>query len=103
MNPFDLMKNLKNIQEKAKELQDKVKDITVTGSAGGGIVQVDLNGKLEVLAVRILPEAVNPEEIEMLQDLIKAAFTDAGNKVKEAMQGEMGDLFPPGMDPGMFS
>ena len=79
---------------------DPVPDQTVRSRKS--IEDVDLNGKLEVQAIRILPEAVDPNEITMLQDLIRAAFTDASEKVREAMQGEMGGMFP-GMNPGMFS
>lgn len=72
--------------------QEKLGTIRATGSAGGGMVEVDLNGRLELLAVRIAPEAVDPQEVEMLQDLIVAAFTAAMEKVKEAINQEMGAL-----------
>ena len=72
--------------------QEKLGTIRATGSAGGGMVEVDLNDRLELLAVRIAPEAVDPQEVEMLQDLIVAAFTAAMEKVKEAINQEMGAL-----------
>jgi hypothetical protein len=101
INPFDLMKNFQNIQAKMNEAQEKLKDLVVTGSAGGDMVRVEMNGRLEVLSVRISPEAHDPEEPGILQDLVRAAMTDALNKIKEAIRVEMSGLaggmnLPPG-------
>ena len=90
INPFDLLKNAGKIQEQMGAFQEKLAEITVTGSAGGGMVEIDLNGKFEVIAVRIAPETV--EDREMLQDLVMAAFTSGLEKVKEAMGREMGAM-----------
>lgn len=92
INPFDILKNAQKLQEQMGSFQEKLGTIRATGSAGGGMVEVDLNGRLELLAVRIAPEAVDPQEVEMLQDLIVAAFTAAMEKVKEAINQEMGAL-----------
>jgi len=92
INPFDLLKNAQKIQEQMSGFQQKLDTITATGSSGGSMVEVDLNGKLEVLAVRIAPEAVEGGDIEMLQDLIMAAFTDGMRKVKEEINGEVGAM-----------
>ncbi|MDR1373608.1 MAG: YbaB/EbfC family nucleoid-associated protein [Treponema sp.] len=92
INPFDILKNAQKIQEQMGSFQEKLGTISATGSAGGGMVEVDLNGRLEVLAVRIAPEAADPEEVEMLQDLTAAAFTGAMEKIKEAINREMGAL-----------
>jgi DNA-binding YbaB/EbfC family protein len=92
INPFDILKNAQKLQEQMGSIQEKLGTIRATGSSGGGMVEVDLNGRLELLAIRIAPEAVIPEEVEMLQDLILAAFTAAMEKVKEAINREMGAL-----------
>jgi DNA-binding YbaB/EbfC family protein len=101
INPFDILKNAQKIQEQMGSFQEKLGAITVTGSAGGGMVELDMNGRMEILDLRILPEVVDPNDIEMLRDLITAAFTGAMEKVKEAVTGEMGALtggmgIPPG-------
>ena len=82
--------------------QEKLEAITVTGSSGGSLVEIDLNGKFEVLAVRIAPQAMDGGDAEMLQDLVMAAFTDGMAKVREAIGGEVGEmtggLFPGGLN-----
>jgi len=90
MNPFDLLKNAQAIQEQMGAFQDKMADINVTGSAGGGMVEIDLNGKFEVTAVRIAPEAAG--DAEMLQDLVMAAFSSGLEKTREALTREMGAM-----------
>jgi DNA-binding YbaB/EbfC family protein len=92
INPFDILKNAQKIQEQMGALQEKLAAISVTGSAGGGMVEVDINGKMEILAVRIAPEAVDPEDVRMLQDLAAAAFTGAMEKIRERINQEMGAL-----------
>lgn len=92
INPFDILKNAHKIQEQMSDFQEKLGVISATGSAGGGLVEVDINGKMEVLAVRITPEAMDGGDVEMLQDLIVAAFTDGMVKVKEAISGQVGAM-----------
>jgi len=72
--------------------QEKLADISVKGSAGGGMVEVELNGKLEVISVRIASEAVEGGDTEMLADLAMAAFSNALEKVKEALRQEIGTM-----------
>jgi len=86
INPFDILKNAQKIQEQMSGFQEKLGNISSTGAAGGGLVEIDINGRLEPLAVRISPIAL--EDVEMLQDLIMAAFTDGMNKVKEQISAE---------------
>ncbi|MDR3114216.1 MAG: YbaB/EbfC family nucleoid-associated protein [Treponema sp.] len=104
INPFDILKNAQKIQEQMAVFQEKLGVITVTGSAGGGMVEIDLNGRIEMLSLRIAPELINPKEGEMLEDLIIAAFTNAMEKVREAINREMGTLAGgmqiPGITPG---
>jgi hypothetical protein len=91
-NPFDLMKNAQKIQEQMNGFQEKLGIITATGSAAAGLVEIDINGKLELLAVRIAPEVMEGSDTEMLEDLIMAAFNDGMVKVKEAIGSEVGSM-----------
>jgi DNA-binding YbaB/EbfC family protein len=92
INPFDILKNAQKIQEQMSVFQEKLGTIVVTGSSGGGMAEIDMNGRMEVVAVRIAPEAVNPDEVALLQDLVKAAFSDAMEKTREAIRSEMGSM-----------
>jgi DNA-binding YbaB/EbfC family protein len=100
INPFDIMKNAQKIQEQMGDFQEKLGAIKITGSAGGGMVQIDMNGRMEVLAVRIEPEVMEEGDREMLQDLMCAAYNNAMEKVREAVSQEMGSILP-GVIPGM--
>ena len=101
INPFDLLKNAHKIQEQMGAFQEKLGELKVTGSAGGGMAEIDMNGRMEVLAVRIEQEIM--DDREMLQDLITAAFNNAMEKVRETISREMGTMLPGGMPgfPGM--
>lgn len=92
MNPMDLLKNFQNIQGRVSAMQEKMKEIRVTGTAGGDMVRVELSGQMSVLSVTISPEVVDPSDIVMLQDLVRAAITDALTKLKERMREEMSDV-----------
>jgi len=96
-NPFDILKNAQKIQEQMSGFQEKLEVITATGSSGGGLVEIDFNGKLEVQAVRITPQAVDGGDVEMLQDLIVAAFTDGMAKIKAAISSQVGAMGFPGV------
>jgi nucleoid-associated protein EbfC len=100
-NPFDMFKQLQGLQSRVGEIQEKLKNLTVTGSSGGGMVSVEMNGQMQVLKVTIAPEAVDPRDIPMLQDLVLAAMTDAMDRLKEKIREEVssatGNLgLPPG-------
>jgi hypothetical protein len=89
------------MQSQLGEMQEKMKDIVVTGSSGGDMVKVTMNGQMQVLEVFISPEAVDPSDVEMLEDLVLAASTDAFNKVKDKLRDELSTLtggapLPPG-------
>ena len=92
MNPFDLLKNAQKIQEQMSGFQAKLETINATGSSGGGLVEIDINGKLEVLAVRITPVAMEGGDTEMLQDLVMSAFTNGMAKIKEKIASEVGSM-----------
>ncbi|NOY07542.1 MAG: YbaB/EbfC family nucleoid-associated protein [Spirochaetes bacterium] len=102
MNPFDLLKQFQDMQGKMGEIQEKMKTITVEGTSGGDMVRIKINGQMEVLSVQISKEAVDPDDIRMLEDLVLAAFTDAMHKIKEKLREEMSSLtggidLPPGL------
>ena len=90
INPFDLLKNAQKIQEQMNGFQEKLGVITATGSAAAGLVEIDINGKLDVIAVRISPQTL--DDVEMLQDLVMAAFTDGMSKVREAISSQVGTM-----------
>jgi len=85
INPLELVKQMGAFQE-------KLATVSETGSAGGGMVEIDLNGKLEVTAVRIAPETLEGGDVEMLQDLILAAFSSGMERIREAIGREMGAM-----------
>ena len=95
INPFDILKNAQKIQEQMGVFQEKLGAMKITGSAGGGMTSIDMNGRMDVLAVRIADEAM--EDREMLQDLVAAAFTDAMEKIREAVNREAGSMIPGGL------
>ena len=87
-----MMKQIKDMQQKMEEIQKELEHKKVEGSAGGGMVKVIANGKQEILEIKIEPEVVNPNEIEMLQDLIVAAANQARQKAYELMAEDMSKL-----------
>ncbi|MBW3563944.1 MAG: YbaB/EbfC family nucleoid-associated protein [Acidobacteria bacterium] len=93
---------MKQAQQMQQQMQEKLGEIRVEGTAGGGMVTVELSGHRELLSLKIEKEAVDPDDVEMLQDLIVAAINDAGRKVEEAVEGEMGGLAGSLGLPGMF-
>jgi len=100
-NPFDVFKQLQGLQSRMGEMQEKLKTVRVTVSAGGGMVTVEMNGQMQVEKVIIAPEAVDPLDIPMLQDLVLAAVTDAMDRLKERIREEVSQAsgmlgLPPG-------
>jgi DNA-binding YbaB/EbfC family protein len=89
MNIQAMMKQAQQMQEK---MQKQMAEMRVEASAGGGMVTVVTNGAKQVLSLKIDPEAVSKDDVEMLQDLILAALNDAQRKVDEEMQKQMGGL-----------
>lgn len=101
-NLGNLMKQAQQMQSRMAELQARLAEIDVGGAAGGGMVQVTVNGKGEMRRVRIDPALLKPEDVEVLEDLIVAASNDAKAKVEAMMAEEMQKLtgglnLPPGM------
>ncbi|WP_457637933.1 YbaB/EbfC family nucleoid-associated protein [Oceanithermus sp.] len=90
MNFQKLLKEAKKAQQKAAEVQEKLAQMTVTATAGGGMVEVTANGHGRIVAISIKPEAVDPEDVEALEDLILVAVQEAQNKASELAEKEMG-------------
>jgi nucleoid-associated protein EbfC len=102
MNPFDMLKNAQALQAQMNQLKNELAQISATGSAGGNMVQVSMNGHFEVTAIKIDPVAVDPRDVPMLQDLLVAACHDALAKVQDLMKEKAGPMLGgmnlPGMD-----
>jgi DNA-binding YbaB/EbfC family protein len=86
------MRQAQEMQAKLQQLQEELGRLTVTGVAGGGMVKVDADGKGNVQRVRIDPSVVSATDVEMLEDLVLVAVTDAQKKATEAAQGHMSKL-----------
>ena len=91
MNIQKLMKEAQQAQKKMAEAQEKLADATVEGTAGGGLVTVTANGKGDVTKVSIDPSTVDPDDVELLEDLVAAAVGEAQRKAKELQEQEMGE------------
>ncbi|EFI36348.1 conserved hypothetical protein [Desulfonatronospira thiodismutans ASO3-1] len=98
----DLVKQAQMMQKKMAKMQEELNAREVEASAGGGMVTVKVNGGQEVLEVRIEKDVVDPEDVEMLQDLILAATNDALKRAREMVQGEMSQLTGGMKIPGLF-
>ena len=94
MNIQQMMKQAQQMQER---LQKQMAELRVEGNAGGGMVTVVINGAKQVQSLKIDPEVVSKDDVEMLQDLIVAAIADAQRKADEQMQQAMGGMLPPGL------
>ncbi|OHD22982.1 MAG: nucleoid-associated protein, YbaB/EbfC family [Spirochaetes bacterium GWB1_59_5] len=92
MDLNDVMKMLKDpqaLQKQAMEAQSRMAALSVVGVAGGGMVKMTMNGAMDLLAVEIAPEVIDPSDPGMLQDLLKAAHNDAVYRIREAMQADV--------------
>lgn len=89
---------MKIAQDMSKKMEEQMDSVEVEGNAGGGMVKIMMNGHKNVLSVEISKEVVDPEDVEMLQDLVTAAFNDALTKVDEELKDNLGGM--PGL-PGM--
>jgi len=107
MNIGDMFKRAREMQTRLNDVQESLKNTSVTGESGAGLVKVTLNGRFEALRVEIDPLAAQ-EERGVQEDLIAAAFNDAVRRVEAMQKAKMGDLaqgfgLPPGLDlPGSF-
>lgn len=101
MNMNKLMKQAKQMQAKMSKVQEELEEKTVEATAGGGAVKVVVNGKQEVLDLEIDEDAVDPEDVEMLEDLILAAVNEGLRKVQDMVDDEMGKVTGGMNIPGM--
>ena len=98
--------NIKQLMKQAQQMQDQMQRqmaaIRVEGSAGGGMVKAEMGGNKELISITIDKEAVDPNDVEMLQDLVLAAVNEAARKVDEAMQSQLGGMTGGMKIPGLF-
>lgn len=88
----NMMKQVQKMQEEMARVQEEVEQAQYTASAGGGAVEVSVNGSHEVKSIKIKEEVVDPEDIEMLEDLLMASINEAMRKASETMEREMGKI-----------
>ena len=91
-NIGNIMKQAKKMQEKMTRLQQELETRTVEAQAGGGMVRVVVNGKFEIVSLKIEKDVVNPEDVDMLQDLIAAAVNEGVRKSQEMASSEMSKI-----------
>lgn len=89
-NMNDMMRQVQKMQAEMAKAQDQLKNESVEASAGGGMVTVKVSGELEVLEVRIDPEGVDPDDVELLQDMVQAATNEALRSAQELAASKMG-------------
>jgi DNA-binding YbaB/EbfC family protein len=94
---MDFPQMMKQAQQMQERLQKQMAELKVEGNAGGGMVTVIVNGAKQIQSLKIDPEVVSKDDVEMLQDLIVAAVNDAHRKADEEMAQKMGGMLPPGM------
>jgi len=99
MNPKKMMQQVQQMQE---QMARRMGDLRVEGSAGGGMVKATMDGHKNLLGVTIEKDAVDPNDIEMLQDLVVAAINEASRKVDEEMQSTIGSMTGGMKIPGLF-
>ena len=92
MNPFELLKDIDAMKKNLANVQEELAQITATGSSGGNIVNVTLNGKFEMTKLRLDPLCVDPRDIKMLEDLIVAAHHDAMAKIQDEIKNKFGPM-----------
>ena len=97
-----LLKQAQQMQERLAEMQARLAEKTVEAGSGGGMVKAVMNGKHEVVSLKIDPEVVNPADVEMLEDLIVAALSEARTRVDDMIRNEMSSLTGGLPIPGLF-
>ena len=102
MDISNLMKQARDFQQKMGRIQEELAQKTVTSSVGGGMVSVTMNGRQELLSIKIEKEVIDPEDPVMLQDMIISAVNDAMRKAQDMAKTEMGQLTGGMNIPGLF-
>lgn len=101
MNPFDLLKNTQAIKEQSEKLQAELADIRAEGSSGGRMVTITLNGKFEMMGIKLDPICVDNRDVQMLEDLIVAAHNNAMENIQAKIKEKTASLLG-GMDLSQF-
>lgn len=101
-NMAKMMKQVQKMQANMAKMQEELANRTVESTAGGGVVRVVANGRQEIISVEIKPEVVDPEDVEMLQDLVLTAVNEALKQSQDMMTKEMGKLTGGLNIPGLF-
>ncbi|MCI1958783.1 MAG: YbaB/EbfC family nucleoid-associated protein [Clostridia bacterium] len=101
MNMNNLMRQAQKMQKKMEETQASLADKTIDITSGGGAVKITITGKKEIKSIKINPEVVDPEDVEMLEDLVLSAVNEAIRQADELANGEMGKITG-GVGNGMF-
>lgn len=101
MNPFDMVKNLAGMQSQLKAAQEKLAELEAEGSSGGNMVQVTVNGKFELVDIKLDPICVDNRDVPMLLDLIKAAHHAALEKIQDEIKNQLGPMVAGMNIPGM--
>ena len=92
MNQAAMMKQLQQMQDNMETTQKEIEETEFTASSGGGAVEVAVNGAHEVKSIKIQPDVVDPEDVEMLEEMLIAALNEATRKAKETMDREIGKI-----------
>lgn len=102
INMGDMFSKVMEMQNRMSEMQEQLAEKSVTAEAGGGMVKVTANGAQKITAIEIEPDAVDPDDLELLEDLVIAgvnkALEQASEMAQREMQGAAGSMLPPGMD-----
>jgi len=101
-NMNNMLKQVQKMQKQMEKVQAEIEEKEVEATAGGGAITVKVNGKRELLDIEIKPEVVDPDDVEMLQDLIVAAVNEAMRKAEEMASKEMGKITGGMNIPGLF-
>ncbi|MBR4173343.1 MAG: YbaB/EbfC family nucleoid-associated protein [Clostridia bacterium] len=98
----NVVKQAQMMQEKMEAVQQEVEKKEVTATSGGGVVSVTMNGKKQITAIKIKPEAVDPDDVETLEDLVTVAVNDAIKQAEALMESAMGEITGNISLPGLF-
>lgn len=101
-NMNNMMKQVKKMQEEMEKAQNDIEETEFESTSGGGVVSATVNGKKEIVAIKIDPDVIDPEDSEMLEDLIVAAINDAMKKANDYTENTMGKLTGGLNIPGLF-
>ena len=98
---MNIQKMMKQAQQMQEQMQRQMADLRITATAGGGMVSVTVNGLKQIMSLKIDPEVVSKDDVEMLQDLILAAINDANRKADDSMSNQLGGMMGGLKLPGM--